>query len=396
MTVSTRPRLTKRTVDALVSGDRDTLVWDRDLPGFGVRLYASGRKVYVVQSRGPNGSRRLTLGQHGKLTADEARKRAAGAILRIKGGQSTVLAQCRTAPPTVADLAERYQRAHVAPNCKPKTAESYDHAISRHILPALGTMALTSVAQTDVVALHRALANRPGQANITLRVLSQMYNKAIAWGLMARGSNPCRGVERYRVWPRERFLTRVEYRRLGEVLKDAESSGWMTKPAVAAIRLLILTGCRRNEILSLRWDDVDRSVGDIRLRDTKTGPQVVALTAEVEAVLDGIRRAPDNPWVIAGEKPGTRRKSLTPAWRKVRARAGLDDVRLHDLRHSYASRALAEGESLSMIGKLLNHVQIQTTARYAHLMRDAEKAAAARVGDEIDAVASGRRQERDG
>jgi len=333
----------------------------------------------------------VTLGQHGELTADEARKRAAKAIQRIKGGLDAVLANRPTEPPTVADLAERYLRVHVAPSCKPKTTESYNNAISRHILPALGTMALKAVAQRHAVALHRALADRPSQANITLSVLSQMFNKAMAWGWLPRENNPCCGVDRYRVWPRERFLTRAEYRRLGDVLKDAECSGWLAKPAVAAIRLLILTGCRRNEILSLRWNDVDRSAREIHLRDTKTGPQVVALTAEAERVLDGIRRAQDNPWVIAGEKPGTRRKSLTPGWRKVRARAGLHDVRLHDLRHSYASRALAEGESLSMIGKLLNHVQIQTTARYAHLMRDAEKAAADRVGDKIDAVAGGRR-----
>ena len=148
---------------------------------------------------------------------------------------------------------------------------------------------------------------------------------------------------------------------------------------------MLLTGCRRNEILTLRWDDVDHTARELRLRDGKTGWRSVPLTPAVEAVLAGIPRTKDNPWVIGGRKPGTRLANLDAIWMRLRRRAGLDDVRLHDCRHSYASRALALGEGLSMIGALLGHAKVATTARYAHLARDTEKASAARVGGSIAA-----------
>ena len=177
----------------------------------------------------------------------------------------------------------------------------------------------------------------------------------------------------YTEQPRERFLTREEFQRLGRVLDDAEAAGSVWPPAVLAIRLLMLTGCRRSEILTLRWDDVDRSSGELRLRESKTGARMVPLTSAAAEVLAGIPRVPDNPWVITGRKPGTRLVHLTDHWYRLRARAGLDDVRLHDLRHSYASRALALGESLTMIGRLLGHNKVATTARYAHLVRETRR-----------------------
>ena len=147
----------------------------------------------------------------------------------------------------------------------------------------------------------------------------------------------------------------------------------------------MLTGCRLNEILTLRWDDVDRTAGEFRLRDGKTGTRMVPLTPTAETVLAGIRRVLTNPWIIVGKQPGTHLPTITAEWYRLRARAGLDDVRIHDLRHSYASRALAAGESLSMIGKLLGHADIQSTARYAHLARETERVSAARVGASIGA-----------
>ena len=147
----------------------------------------------------------------------------------------------------------------------------------------------------------------------------------------------------------------------------------------------MLTGCRKSEILTLRWDDVDRTTGELRLRDAKAGPRMVPLTSAVGAVLDGIPRIEGNPKVIVGQRRNDRPLNLDHYWQSIRAQAGLDDVRIHDLRHSYASRALALGEGLPVIGKLLGHRQVSTTARYAHLMRDAEKEAATRVGDSIGA-----------
>ena len=291
---------------------------------------------------------------------------------------------------TVADVAGRYLRSHVAVNCKPRTMELYRTVIDNHIVPALGERPIGAVRRGDAAALHFALRDRPAVANSTLQVLSQLCRKAQQWGLAPAGRNPCRSVRRYRLRLRDRHLSRDEYRRLGQALRDGEADGSISAPAAAALRLLILTGCRRNEILTLRWDDVDRQARELRLRDSKSGPCMVALTPAVESVIDGIRRVRGNPWVIAGAAPGSRLKTLKTAWRRVKLRAGLEDVRLHDLRHSYATRALALGESLTMIGKLLNHAQMQSTARYAHVMAEAERAAAARVGERIAAHVAGR------
>ena len=386
--MSQRPpeKISKRMVDALSADGKPGVYWDRNLPGFGVRLYPTGRKTYVVQSRGPAGSRRVTVGQHGEISAEKARKAAAAIIDRIKAGKNPTPEVAEpVVEPTVSDLAERYLRMHVAVQCKASTMSRNGQLLRNQILPALGEMPVGSVERKHVAALHYALRERPGTANPVLWVLSKMFSLAEDWGLRPAGRNPCRTVRRYKIHYRERFLNREEYRRIGRVLCEAEARGKPWPPAVAAIRLLMLTGCRSKEISTLRWDDVDRSAGELRLRETKTGSRMVPLTPTALAVLDGIDRVPGNPWVFVGIKPGSHVCSLAKHWHGLRIRADLADVRLHDLRHSFASRALAIGESLSMIGKLLGHRKVETTARYAHLARDTEKVSAARVAGSIEA-----------
>ncbi len=377
-------RITKRTVDALTVESEDAVFWDRDLAGFGVRVHATGRKVYVVQSRGPTGPKRVTLGRHGDLSTDEARKRAAVVIDRIKQGEDPV-----PAPPepelTLSELSERFLRVHVKVHCKPSTAAKYRLVLDKHILPVLGGMPISEVGRGEIAALHHRLHDTPAMANRTVKILSSMYSLAEAWDRIPPGRNPCRSVRRYKTRSRERFLTPDEFRRLGRVLRNAETDGSVWPPAIAALRLLMLTGCRKSEILTLRWDDVDRTAGELRLRDAKAGPRMVPLTAPVRTVLDRIPRVSGTPWVLVGQRQGTGLTKLDNYWQSIRARAGLDDVRIHDLRHSYASKALALGESLPTIGKLLGHRKVGTTARYAHLMRNAEKEAATRVGDSIGA-----------
>lgn len=314
--------------------------------------------------------------------AEAARERANARISRIEQGIDRI-GQLPSEGIVVAELAERYMKWQIAGHSKAKTIELYRAMIDNHIVPTLGRRAIGSVKHVDVAALHYKLRDRPGSANATVRVLSQMFHKAQQWDLLPPGRNPCRFVRKFPLRTRNRYLTREECKRLGDVLREGEADGSLAQPAVAALRLLLLTGCRRDEILTLQWDDVDLDARELRLRDSKTGPCMVALTAAVETVLDGIPRIPGNPWVIVGERSGRRLMTLKSTWRRVTQRAELGDLRLHDLRHSYASRALAVGESLSMIGKLLNHVRVETTARYAHLILDAEKAAAARVGDKI-------------
>ena len=378
-------RLNNRVVDAL-QFDRETLVWDRNLPGFAVRVYPSGTRTYVVQTRGPYGARRITLGRHGVINATEARRRAWQVIARIKAGQEPLpehSASRRAAGLKLADMAARYMDEYVAVHCKPATLRIRSGAIYRHIVPRLGNLRIGAVKRRHVLALHQRLSATPVQANNVVITLSQIYAKAQDWGIVAEGTNPCRHVELYRQRKRERFLTEVEFRRLGRVLEEAEQSGGATPEAIAAIRLLILTGCRRSEILALRWEDVDFEARELRLRDSKTGPRVVPLSPSAVELLAELPRSAGSRWVIPGRKPGTHMVRLGNAWRLLRKRAGLHDVRLHDLRHSFASSALALGESLPMIAKLLGHRQIASTARYAHLARASVHEAAARVAESL-------------
>ena len=238
----------------------------------------------------------------------------------------------------------------------------------------------------DVAALHHGMHAIPYAANHALGILSALFTVAEIWGLRPEGSNPCRHVKRFPEAKRERFLSDEEYRRLGAVLRKAEKTGTESPGAVAAIRLLVLTGCRLSEIMTLRWEDVEPEVAELRLPDSKTGARVVHLGGPAVAVLRGIPRVEGNPWVIAGRRPGSRLASLHYPWGRIRKRAGLDGVRLHDLRHSFASGGLLVGENLPMIGKLLGHSQVQTTARYAHLVDDPVKAAADRIASRIAGV----------
>ena len=377
-------RISNRVVDALPVEGRDTVFWDRDLPGFGVRVYPTGRKVYVVQTGSASGLKRTTLGRHGTVSAGEARGRAAAAIERIAGDVNAA-AEPRPETLTVAALAERYMEAHVAVNCNANTARICRGALDNHILPALGAMAVSAVGPAEVQALHYSLRATPRAANWALKVLSKMFRLAEAWGMALPRGNPCRHVIRYREGKRERFLAADEYRRVGRALRALEAEGGIAARAAAALRLVMLTGCRGGEILGLRWDDIDRKAGEIRLREGKTGARMVPLTPDAAAVVSGVRRVRGSPLMFSGGRPDRPLTRLNVYWREVRERAGVEDVRVHDLRHSFASRALAVGESLSMIGRLLGHSDIASTARYAHLERDAERVSAARVGDSIEA-----------
>ena len=384
--------ITEHTVAAL-SVRRDTVVWDRALTGFGVRVYPSGAKVYVVQARGPEGTRRITVGRHGVIGASrgpEARHPDRRPYPGGRGARATAVKETESI--AVAALAERYLREHVAVRCKPTTAAQYRLAIERYIVPALGTLPVSSLGRSQVADLQHSLSDRPTMANLVVAMLSRMIEQATAWGAAGEMTNPCRSAPKYRTRRRERFLTDAEFRRLGQTLDEFEATGRISPHAAAALRLLMLTGCRRNEILTLRWEDVRLEAQELRLRDSKSGPRTVSLSPEAVQVLASIERLPGNPWVIPGAKPGQRLSGLFAPWSRVRARAGLDDVRLHDLRHSYASRALALGESLPVIAKLLGHAQIQTTARYTHLARDAVKDAATRVAQGIaeDILPTGR------
>ncbi len=282
------------------------------------------------------------------------------------------------------EVCARYLTEYVAVRCKPGTAALYRSVIDRHVLPALGRLPLAALSRAQVAEFHESLYETPAVANTALRVLSSMYRLAAGWGMVPEGlPNPCKALVKYPERRRERFLTDSEFTRLGEALEEAEARGGASASTVAAIRLLALTGCRRSEVLNLRREDVALEAAELRLPDSKTGARAVPLPPQAVELLASLLGAHDGPWVIPGRKPGTRLRNVDDAWRMIRERAGLTDVRLHDLRHSWASRALALGEALPVIGKLLGHSRMETTARYAHLARDSAQEAAGRVAESI-------------
>ena len=227
--------------------------------------------------------------------------------------------------PTMAVLAERYMRDYVPSHCRASSAEVYRRALDNHILPALGEMRVGAVGREQVTELHYAMRGEPHAANAVLKIVAKMLSLAVEWGLREHGPNPCRAVRKYRTHPRERFLTEEEYCRLGRAVDELEAKGKVSRHAAAAIRLLVLTGCRRNEVLEL-------SVG--RHRPDGGGPAAARRQdRRAHGAADppwpawgNIPRVPDNPWVIAGQKPGARMTNVNDPWLVVRARAGLEDV----------------------------------------------------------------------
>ena len=381
-----RRSLSNRVVDRLSVEGKDVIYWDRDLPGFGVRVYRSGARVYLVQGRGPGGSKRIAVGRHGVISADEARRRGAMLLTRIKAGEELEPRSGTAAGPTVGELAERYLREHVAVRCKPNTARGYRRVIAKYILPTLGKLPAAALGREHVADLHHRLRMTPVTANEAVGALSRIFNQAEAWGLVPAGGNPCRFVTKYRSRRLERFLTEEEFRRLGRVLDELEAEERLPVYAAAALRLLMLTGCRCSEIMTLRWEDVHLEVSEIRLRDSKTGPRVVPLSPAAARVLAGLPHAADNPWVIAGRKPGTPAVAhRLPLVSRAGAAPTLKTSGSTTSDTPSPARALALGESLPMIGKLLGHSKIQTTARYAHLARDSVHESAARVAASIGA-----------
>ena len=382
------PKITKRVVDALLAGERERIVWDSDIKGFGVRVHPTGRRVYIVKYRHEGRSVKVTIGPHGPITAAAARARAAEIVTLAKTGRDLAGKTPQTrGSATMAKLARRFMDEYAPAHLKPSTARLYRKIIDNRILPRLGKRRVSDIGKSDVVALHHDMRDVPDHANRTLSVLSRMLTLAEVWEMRPEGANPCRRVKKYPEHTRERFLSDEEYGRLGAALRDAEREGFASPAAIAAIRLLMLTGCRSGEVMSLRWEHVDLEMGELRLPDSKTGSKVVHLGDPAITVLRSIPRKEDNPWVFPGAKPGRHMTYLHDSWRRVLDRAEIENLRIHDLRHSYASGGLLVGEGLPMIGKLLGHSKVQTTARYAHLANDPLKAAANRIASRIAEVA---------
>lgn len=412
------PKLTKRTVDATKPAAADLFLWDDELPGFGLRVWPSGRKVYVAQYRlGGRGSRtrRLTIGAHGVLTPEQAREQARQALAAVARGEDPSV-RTSTDSEALSAVVVRYL-AHVEAKRKPATATEYRRIFAAYVEPKLGARRMDEITKGDVARLHEAMRKTPVQANRVLARVSSLFTWAAASGYLPESHrNPSRGVSRYREQGKERYLTAAENLRLGEALTMAATKGLPAAPgrskprktgktakhankrwdavhpadpiAVAALRFLYLTGTRKMEALRLSWREVDLERGCLRLGDSKTGKKVVQLGAPAVQLLAELPRVEGSPWVFPGANPAKPLASVRRVWEAVRHAAKLGDVRLHDLRHSFASAAASGGASLLVIGALLGHKRPETTKRYAHLTDDLVKATANRVASDLAAAST--------
>lgn len=425
--------ITKRAVDALrcpPKADR-VFLWDDKLSGFGVCAYPprdatrpeTARKVYVAQFRQHGRSRRMKLGEHGRITPDQARSAAKKVLGAVEHGKDPIEERrVERGLRSLREVSEEFMRLHVDAKRKTRTEGEYRALLDAHILPTLGSRALIDVKTVDASRLHAKLSHTPATANRVLAVISSMWNWAAKRGEVPMGRNPAQGLERYRERSRERYLSSAELGKLGDALRLAETTGlpWVIDEkgrnakhlrkggratkldphAIAAIRLLILTGARLREVLDAKWEHVDWERGLLHVPESKTGKKTIYLSAPTLTLLQALPRLGKNPYVIPGSGPRkTEKKSkgityapradLKKPWSAISRAAGLEGVRLHDLRHSFAATGASASLGLPMIGKLLGHSQPATTARYAHLDADPMRRAANIIGEQIAAAMGG-------
>ncbi|MEQ8246194.1 MAG: site-specific integrase [Alphaproteobacteria bacterium] len=379
-----RVKLSQRFVDSLDGRNGDRVYFDVAIPGFGVRTKSTGKKAYIIQYRNRGRSRRFTLGSCATLRLEQARASARKHLVEVYDGKDPAdQKKLALQDPTVSELAKRYIEAHAIPKKKPSSVRTDRGHIRNHIVPAFGSMKVVDVSRTDIAELHYRLRNTPGAANRAVALLSKMFNLAEKWGLRPDGSNPCRHIERYPERKLNRFLSPEEMARLGNELSLAEQRQTEMPSAVAAIRLLLLTGARLGEILGLRWDYIRFDQSLALLPDSKTGPRPLYFNLAAVRLLRDLKERSMCDWVVEGEVPGAPLVNLRKPWHRIRKRANLEDVRLHDLRHTFASFAAAGGMSLPMIGKLLNHTQPVTTQRYSHLAHDPVRQANELLGTQL-------------
>jgi integrase len=361
-------KLTKRTIDALRARDREYVIWDAVLPGYGVRVKPSGVIAFVIQYRNAgNRSRRLTIGRYGVWTPDAARKEARRLLVDIQAGDDPAAvrhADRRAA--TITALCDRYLGEHVDVHNAPTTQREVRRMVEKHIKPKLGALTAKDLTRQDVMKLHLAMRNTPREANHVLSVLSKMLTLAEHWAVRPDGSNPCRTIRRYPEVKRERFLDDDELTRLGAALDQAEHDGQAHPDAIRAIWLLALSGCRMSEVLGLQWDHVAFEAGALYLPDAKTGSRHHTIGARALAVLADIARVDGSDYVFHG-RDGDGPLSvgaLQYAWRHVRAAARLEGVRLHDLRHTVGTYAGQSGANAFLVRDKLGHKTLEMTGRY--------------------------------
>lgn len=381
--------LNKRTLEAIRPPETGQLwVWDTKLTGFALRVLPSGRKTFIIQYRNAFGrSRKKTLGQFPPLTADRARKIAQVELARVTQGEDPAQERKEALGTlTVKDAAERYFSDYASTHTKARTYHETKRCLEQYVFPSIGGRAITEVSKQDLQKIHRSMKKTPAQANRVVRVASGLFTFCFSEGILAPGAvHPARGIAFYKERKRERFLSIEEISQMGVALAQLEETGEFSSIQCDALRLVLLTGCRVGEILNLTWEEVDLEHQLLLLGDSKTGQKAVALgTPEVEVLC---RIPKTGTYVFPSPK-----KSLAPLstlrgpWKRVCEVAEIEKARIHDLRHTTASVGAGLGISLQMIGKVLGHTQVSTTARYAHLADDPFRVAKERMSKTIAAA----------
>jgi len=406
-----KERVSKRTVDTLSCppGKDREFIWDTALAGFGVAAFPSGKKAYYVQYRLDGRSRRAKLGWHGALTPEGARAEAKKFLGKVASGADPLgQRQAEKAIPLFRDVASEFMRLHIASKRKPRTLASYEILLRRYILPAVGDLRISEIRRSHVSKMH-ASAAKPGAANRALTVISSIWNWASSeHDELELPPNPAKGIQRNPEEGHERFLSSDELARLGEALERAETAGLPydideTKPgakhapkpenrtrqidpfAIAAIRLLLFTGARLREILNAEWNFVDFERGFLNVPDSKTGRKTIFLSGAALAVLSDLPRFEGSAFIFPGRSGDKPRADLQRPWAALVKEAGLQGLRIHDLRHSFASVGAGRRLGLPIIGKLLGHATPRMTAKYAHLDNDPVRLAVNQIGDTLSA-----------
>jgi integrase len=383
-------KLTKRAVDALQPSNQDFTVWDTELRGFGCRIYPTRRRVFIFKYRVGGGrsaaQRKLLLGTYGAVTVDQARALAHQAHADVINGKDPAGARANhRRAETVKEFGERYLAEHADTKKSPRSAREDKRLLDRHVVPKLGTRKMADLSAADVTKLVHGLASTPIPANRVRSLLSKMQALAIAWGVRSDPVNPVSLVQKFPETSRERYLSSDEVKQLGNVLAEFEQAAKEPWQAIAAIRLLLFTGCRKSEVLSLQWSFIDYDNSAILLPTSKTGRKTVYLTAPVLELLATLPRKNGCPYIFPSRLAAADRhfEGLGHVWERVRRKAKLDGVRLHDLRHTFASKGVGLGLGLPIIGGLLGHALPTTTAKYAHLAEDPTRAAGERIARQL-------------
>ncbi len=386
------PKITKRLVEAIEPENKDVIIRDSELKGFICKVTPKGKRVYMLYYRTKDGrERRPSIGIHGHITCDQARDIALNWLSdAAKGKDPSQEKKSEKVYTTIADLSERYLEEYASIYKKPASIRNDKLFLKHYIIPTLGKIKINSLTSKDIANFHYNMREKSTTANRCISVISKMLNLAEKWGLRNDAGMLCKHIDKYQENKREKFLSIQEIEKLSKILRESSISYGSTEmpSSVAAIRLLLLTGCRLSEILTLKWEYIDYEQHRINFPDSKTGKKTIYISPFVLEVLNGIEKQENNPYVIYGAVEGKHLVNLRKAWCRIRKLADLEDVRIHDLRHSFASIGAASGLSLPIIGALLGHTQAQTTARYAHLIGEPLKEAANLIGEKIKSIVS--------